>query len=332
MATDSKACLPATEDKWRNEARSHDVISIHEFKDRDSGSKMTVLQYLALKTIWKGYDPNDIIKDEWALRFGSTEMELLEQSTKMSEDDAWRTYLNILETTPKPKPHSNFPRKLGRFATVVQNQLEVSNLKPTERELQKVIVSPISGRTRLRAKSVQPVPFVRPVSTNISQGDSNSSEREGRAREAEERPGLRAVSQISDHASVSSVIDFDIPRRERDVTIDEQVVNTAAINFLQNLFVHGGLEYAYWSAQRKGFCLGNGSRGSTAFKAFTDGHLKVKRGDEIRSAAILEVKARKRPTRDDFSVEWQETAQMALWIYEEPSSYWTSKTDRSICQ
>lgn len=99
---------------------------------------------------------------------------------------------------------------------------------------------------------------------------------------------------------------------------DEHVVNTAAISFLQALFVRG-LEEAYWSPQRKGFRFG-----TTNFTAFTDGHLKI--DGELRSAALVEVKARKRPKGDkpNFKIEWQESAQMALWITEEPSSFWTT--------
>ncbi len=330
MSAGAISKLPHTETQWEDKSKSNGVVSIHEIKARDSGSKITFHQYLALKTIWKEYSLNILSQDSWAQRFQSTKKEILEVSTNMKEDSHWNAYLKALDTTPRPKPSTCHPQ-LGCFATVLQNQLEVGILKEAKRDLQKITVSPVSGRTRLQTRKSQPVSYSAQSPEDKSRVDNSSSEREGRTREAGKQPEPRTVSQTSDYASVSSLVDFDISKEERGATVDEQIVNTAAINFLQSLFMHGELGKAYWSAQRKGFCLVNASKDQTAFKAITDGHLKVEGGDSLRSAAILEVKGRRRPRDGDHKIEMQETAQMALWIYEEPASYWTPKDDDSKC-
>lgn len=121
-------------------------------------------------------------------------------------------------------------------------------------------------------------------------------------------------------------LDEEVPKVDRPGIAGEQVVNTAAICFLQSLFVHD-TRNAYWSPHRKGFRFGD-----TSFKAYTDGHLQIV-GDS-RSAAIVEVKARERPVMilTDFKIEWQESAQMALWIRTEPSSFWTTKEKPEQCR
>jgi hypothetical protein len=333
--------LPPTEDKWLTAVKLHHVISIHDCESNKSGSKITVSQFLSLKTIWIGHDLNAFNADKWPLRFGATAKELLEESTKLKRDNPeWREYLKVLGSTPRPRPNSDFSRNLGCFATVLQNQVEVSGLKEAVRDSEKVIVSPspgpIAGRTRSKALDVEPVPFsFQPSARSVSaQTDySTSPEREGRPLEAGKGTEPRASSDVSEtksHVSVFSTMNFEISKEDRDVIVDEQVVNTAAIGFLQSLFIHDGTRKAYWTAQRKGFCLQSEKGNSASFKALTDGHFKVV--GHTRSAAILEVKARKRPQRDDFRIEMQESAQMALWIYEEPSSYWTPKDDPSTCQ
>lgn len=318
MAPAPKIDLPTTEGQWQDNVNAHKVKSIHEFEVRDSGSKITANQFLALKTIWQNHDQNAIVEDKWARLFDSSKTALLTKQSQMAAGDAaWKAYLEALGETTKPKPNAKFSPKLGRFATVLQNQLEVNKLKETSQEFLKVALSPpVSGRTRAKLGTMIAAAHDHddPVEPR---SDSSGSERSSRKGEAGTGSEPRAAAQTKDAASSSSVMDFNISKEERDSTVDEQVVNTAAISFLQSLFVHGGLHNAHWSAQRKGFCLGSGPRNPTTFQAITDGHLKVECKDGVKSAAILEVKARKRQQQQDskdIKIEMQETAQMALWI------------------
>jgi hypothetical protein len=101
---------------------------------------------------------------------------------------------------------------------------------------------------------------------------------------------------------------------------DEQIVNTAAINFLNTLFIHDSL-LADWTLQRKQFKF---KSDFVKFEARTDGYFNL-HGQE-RSAAGIEVKPRVRRQEHVFRIEMQESAQMALWIYQEPNSHWAPQT------
>lgn len=339
MAPRSPQKLPYSEEAWKEEANSHKVPSIHDFEVTRSASKITFPQYIALKTIWKGHNINTLTEnDEWPRRFGSTRAEILKKATEMKQDDkTWYNYLKALETPQNQQQGSQFKRNLGCFAMALQNQRETKALIETKLETQKVVVSPspIAFRTRSKGKAVEPIPISFLPSSRGARtpsDHSSSPERQGRSQDRGKGSEFRSPSDASEaksQASVLSTVDFEMSKEDRDSTVDEQVVNTAAITFLQSLFIYDDHQKAVWSAQRKGFCLGAG-KGKTAFKAITDGHFRLI--DEQRSAAILEVKARKRLEHSDFSIEMQETAQMALWIYEEPSSYWTSRQHPSTCQ
>lgn len=102
---------------------------------------------------------------------------------------------------------------------------------------------------------------------------------------------------------------------------DEQIVSTAAINFLNALSIHD-VRCADWTLERKQFKF---KSDSVKFEARTDGHLQV-HGHE-RSAAILEVKSRVRQHEPGCRLEMQESAQMALWIYQEPNSHWPPRSE-----
>lgn len=102
---------------------------------------------------------------------------------------------------------------------------------------------------------------------------------------------------------------------------DEQIVNAALLSLLHALWIDDK-KNPDWSIYRKEFKFESRDTGAD-FVARVDGDLQVKHVD--KSAAILEVKARRRPRKDpgDHRIEMQESAQMALWIAQEPDSHWT---------
>ncbi|PGH04300.1 hypothetical protein AJ79_07147 [Helicocarpus griseus UAMH5409] len=100
---------------------------------------------------------------------------------------------------------------------------------------------------------------------------------------------------------------------------DEQIVNTAIILLLRGICLRmPGLEAARWSIERKAFHFGQHKlpKKKSLYEARTEGHFSLIDQDYSRSLAILEVKAQ---VRDDAEPWMQESAQMAAWIYDEPS-------------
>lgn len=66
-----------------------------------------------------------------------------------------------------------------------------------------------------------------------------------------------------------------------------------------------------------------------SYIARTDGDCRFIGDKEGNCAAIIECKGGERPTnkrRRDDTTEYQESAQMAAWIYEEPKSHWTASS------
>jgi hypothetical protein len=323
------AC-PRSEEEWNDVAAARGIGSIHGLIITDSASKIKVDQFLALKVLWTIETDINRLKDaDWAARLGTTPQELSATRVSLRKDSAWGLYLDTIPSSLKP--FSPFSDKLGRFAMVLQNQSIVNRLAEGTFEHVKARGSPIvtRGRAQLNIGNIA-APRWAPRDTSVGSEKDGSQSHHSSPDRPDSRPnstGTSEASKAASDATIISGIDWALSKAVRDAMADEQVVNTAAISFLQSLFVGNDSQHAYWSPQRKGFCFG-----TTKFKAFVDGHLQVV--NEARSAAILEVKARRRPplTSNDFKIEWQESAQMALWIREEPSSYWTTQADHHKCR
>ncbi|OAT13104.1 hypothetical protein BDBG_08371 [Blastomyces gilchristii SLH14081] len=92
--------------------------------------------------------------------------------------------------------------------------------------------------------------------------------------------------------------------------IDEQIINTALIIFLNAISIECDGVEAEWSLHRKSFKFGQ------HFEAETDGHLSIFDRKGSLSRAIVEVKRNLRENQPQ--IIYQETAEMAAWIFEEP--------------
>jgi hypothetical protein len=100
---------------------------------------------------------------------------------------------------------------------------------------------------------------------------------------------------------------------------DEQVVNTALINFLASITQYFPCP-AQWTLKRKAFHIHD-------FEARIDGFLMDKR--QV-TKAIIEVKAAQRHNRHHVSrVRMQEGAQMAAWIFSEQETGFLSRKDNN---
>jgi hypothetical protein len=320
---------PSMPSEWLNTATARKVGSIHDFITHSSASKIDVDQFLALKVLWKIEPDINALKNEpWAKRLGTTSQEISSVRVGLRQHPTWREYEKALSEPSQP-PTAPISDKLGPFMSVLQNQRIVQHLNVSEEDQQKVLGSPMVTRSGKRLGEIQPVPMkswgpgLKPKPVVPQSRQASPAGKEGSR-------GSNPESDISVPSSDVSILSdyyFNLPKAQRAAMADEQVVNTAAISFLQSVSIDRLNRNSFWSPQRKGFRFGN-----TRFRAFTDGHLQIL--GQARSAAILEVKARKRPTKKarDYKIEWQESAQMALWIRDEPSSYWTAGEDSTICR
>ena len=313
---------------WKNEADANEIVSLHVKQEFRSASKLALEQFLALKVIWNFQSNiNVLCRKDWAQRLGTNPGAIIDACDNLRVEDAWNEYLKVIPN--KRPPNSAISDRLGRFAMVLQNQRIVFELNVAKRDMLKVEGSPMKTRSGLRLGESG---HIHGPQWNLEEehvgGGVDDPQRQGKHPSPARSQSTASSKADTEHSAASFMSWFDdtISKAERAAMADEQVVNTAAISLLQSLFVHG-TRTAYWTPQRKGFRFGK-----TSFKAYTDGHLQI--AGESRSAAIVEVKARRRPptTSKDFKIEWQESAQMALWIREEPSSFWTTEQDPNKCR
>jgi hypothetical protein len=311
-------------------------------------------------------------QNRWPARLGTTKEKISDVRKKLKEEASWKEYLKAADQKGL-QPNASFSTTLGRFAMVLQNQKIVTKLNVAENDRLKVWGSPMKTRSHDKkgaggvstlnfnsgandaglessephgpspprsesrsssatgsdhSKGKQPMPRRSESSPTSTTHTDHSKGKQPMPRRSDSR-GLSPADSDKSKATTINVVDYvdhDIPKAQRVAMADEQVVNTAAISFLQSLFVHE-LRNAYWSPQRKGFIFG-----ATTFQAITDGHLQI--AGSTSSAALLEVKARRRPALDmaDFKIEWQESAQMALWIRDEPASFWRTEKEPNVCR
>ncbi|KKZ66139.1 hypothetical protein EMCG_08128 [[Emmonsia] crescens] len=108
-------------------------------------------------------------------------------------------------------------------------------------------------------------------------------------------------------------------------TKDEQIVNTALVNFLSALTLHAGLPN-HWTLHRKSF---KAYFTHASFEARTDGYLEdTKPGGKVR--ALIEVKAVPRERKRKM-ICMQEAAQMVAWILSHPDQGgWLNLPGRGI--
>lgn len=297
--------LPQASRDWKILRNTHSKqIDIHRLENSESASKIQVKQFLALKVIWPVQEQSDMSTFFNGIGFDNTLF--LEESNSMAQRDAWILYLDALQKNEdareerRREPYtlsSVFPDKMGPFALVLHNQLEIEDIAENnaDEDLDKVEVTPRRVQRELRPR-----------------------------RDISYYPSTPHTPQ---NKSFFDDIEMSSPAHEGEPKLsyakDEQIVNLALINFLNAIWINERRN-SEWSLKRKAFNFESKGDGAD-FLARVDGHLGITHRLADRSGAILEVKARRRPQRrrGDHKIEMQESAQMALWIYQEPYSHWT---------
>jgi hypothetical protein len=303
--------LPDTASNWKSAVdRYAETDSIHKLESAHSASEITVEQFLSLRVLWKSRTAKTLNDDIRAGLYGSSKKEIQAKVHKKNEDPTpWDEYLKAIKASQhvgtsgtKLQATSKMPEKLGVYALVLQAQLQASQMKPSFSDSNKLTVTPLKPRYEFRDR-------LKDGNQGV-QGQSKGEEPKAQS----QHPRLPSDKSSSSGARHDSPTAFEVARELQ--LLDEQIVNTAATNFLNALFIHDNRS-ADWTLQRKQFKF---KSAFVKFEARCDGHWQVHGYD--RSAAILEVKPRPRYHEKGFRIEMQESAQMALWIYQEPNSHW----------
>jgi hypothetical protein len=299
MVQGSGWSLPETEDEWLDKTRSSGLSeqsTIFDLEKCKSGSKIDKKQFLLLRVLWKQDIPISKFKSQrkkWIDDSCFWKAQIL-----FKKMPSFKLYLDSFDS----RDLVPFP-DLGTFSLVRFYQLSVKSTQFNETVSAKF--SPIAKRTRFAL-----------AQSNELRDELNASPTPGVELEAaydDDSPTsdidmskltLEALSEISDWDPLSSA-----------PTEDEQIVNTALVDFLNAATMHH-VRTVEWTLHRKSFRVGE--RGEQGFEARVDGTLR-RRAGEKEVLSIVEVKS---VSREKFvsPIRMQEAAQMAAWISSHPKT------------
>ena len=306
---DSIRGIPATRANWLDQSEIHGVRnrSIFGLVAYNSGSNMDAPQYLALRILWRAnMNTRDFVRK-------------LKSSPLFLTKDSYTKALNNLGNRPSwIEYEKSYMRKgerwpfgeCGPFTLVRLHQLATAKTKPSAKVSQKVFHTPM----KLRSTRIMPNSSESPTpkrGTRVTQYEL------GTPSEPDDLDSLTIDGlNLSDTSSFASPTSPGSVWAEeyQEPTEDEQVVNTALIDFLMAVTVKD-MRRLEWSLFRRGFRLGEDTK--VGYVARVDGVLRRRNvtqdSIDLGALAIIEVKPFIRSINED-KIRLQEGSQMAAWI------------------
>ncbi|XRM42140.1 hypothetical protein ABZX51_005370 [Aspergillus tubingensis] len=276
----SKDRLPRNETEWREWAASHEVSNstIHD-APLTSGSNINHQQYLLLHVLWKSSMARQLKLEEFGLKEWKQKAEKL-----LATLQSWDRY------------HQSFTSNTileGTFALAKKYQFEASG-SLDERFRPDVTFTPVAHRTRSKMGGL-----------------------ERKMRDIQLQTPTKSTGMIpntpGEESPFNSPGPSEISNQMYPQTEDEQIVNSALVDFLNALSIHFP-EACDWTLHRKSF---KADFEHASYEARTDGYLKG--GSPGKARALIEVKPMLREKKR-IPICMQEAAQMVAWIKSDPDS------------
>ncbi|KAI0410438.1 hypothetical protein F5X98DRAFT_381798 [Xylaria grammica] len=281
--------LPKDSATWKSESESLRWKSIHEYELACSGSEISREQFLLLRTLWVERSTDQLYAQDRSIWIDDSSFQDARQFLSSSTiAPIWRQFLKSISIHPETLERQGYG--LHIFSFVRYHQAQSQGLSFEGDDSAKVDMSPIAKRTR----------------NKLRQRDADQSS---------PTPGPK-VSDL-----VPSVVKLHLddgtpdqvpttPDRTSSRASDEQIVNTALIEYLNALTIHYTQLEANWTLHRLPL-VARDRAGKKTYEARVDGYLR--RREDGQPLAIIEVKPflrRRKPT----AIRMQESAQMASWI------------------
>ncbi|OJD23424.1 hypothetical protein ACJ73_05217 [Blastomyces percursus] len=312
MASLPGASSKAAEKQWHADANRLGVsnISIYDVETYKSASKIEEKQFLALRALWVRVMREEFDPEQWGI------VKIENMIGLLNGLPFWEDYVNEIKSSPSgpslPVPH------LGAFSFVWYYQQLVQGLIGSDPE-PKIDFSPIALRTRSKRRGAgaleqnlqTPSRPSRVQYSPLPDPDTVMEDVSFELQKTLHTSPLADVVSTPESAHSEYIEDSKFSRLQ-----DEQIVNTALISFASVLTYSIQGVNGHWSLQRKAFTFGEG--GSKLYEARTDGHLFSSTNPQT-SKAIVETKKQLRDEIPD--VRRQEAAQMAAWIFSEPTEH-----------
>lgn len=294
--------------EWQTSASHYKVArtTIHNL-ELNSASKFKFPHFLSLRVL---------LKNQKAVKFKPEEFGLGtwvgEAKRELTRYGSWRSYRHSLLGS-----NSEGTFALARF---YQKQVVQSSEK---KDFDFEVVSPVSKHTRgqERIREQERIRAERSIQLNISRLEIQSPATTPRRPTAFINPSTPVGQIIPDAQSTpgrpsppGSPGSEEYIEKEHPKSKDEQIVNTALIDFLNAFIIHLTGAYVQWTLHRKAFRAVFSNK--SEFEARTDGYLE----DKYHNIhAIVEVKPIVRG-KAGLRILMQEAAQIVAWIKDEPDN------------
>lgn len=290
---DPSVPVPTTSREWHIEISRSGLSTqtIHDIQLK-SASRGSREQFLLLRVLWQTHIPSDFLK------FFDLEPWLLAAKEKLETLSSWKKYCQSF-TGPIPE---------GTFAPARHYQLEVSKTEQHDIEIG-VLFSPKVHRTRSKVQAEQ-LPIRQPDFTITTPPRAPNQVFETPHiddDEADSSPLGPSSSPPSHWSTIALENQFMYPP-----TKDEQIVNTALLDFLNALTLHFNLN-VIWSLHRMPLIA---EFANSKFEARVDGYLADRSGD---IKAIIEVKSALRQSKEP-QIRIQESHQIVAGLLSDVKS------------
>ncbi|KAJ5735159.1 uncharacterized protein N7483_000284 [Penicillium malachiteum] len=240
--------VPSSEVEWQRRAQATNILggSIHEAKLR-SASKIGDTQYLLLRVLWKipSRGKSQTIPNIFGLA------DWVQKATPiLGRYESWREYCESFHKAKIPEGTFALPRFYQKQAAQVPKTTEL----PGDSD---VVFTPVSNRTR---GQVNLISRIRELGLETP---SKAPRRRAKTAESLSDEELNFGPDEEDEGEILGLI--------HPKTKDEQIVNTALIDFLNAFIIHENMP-VQWTLYRKPF---KAEFKDNSFEARTDGCLEI---------------------------------------------------------
>ncbi|KAI1295919.1 hypothetical protein F5Y03DRAFT_399085 [Xylaria venustula] len=303
--------LPDTAAKWKSEYKSLAWKSIHEYGLACSGSEISREQFLLLRTLWVEHDAEELYARDRSLWIDDSSFKEAQQFLSSSAIALiWKQFLKSTRIHPHDLEREGYV-DLHTFSLVRYHQAQSQDLRSEVNDSAKVDMSPIAKRTRFQQRlrlEAQSSPTPAPKLSGLEQQVKNLSLSNSTPDQPPTTPDRG--SSLSQSRSLGDIPSpFEDPKVFKAIQ-DEQIVNTALIEYLNALAIHCTQLQANWTLHRLPL-IARDHHTTKTYEARVDGYLRRRRDN--MPLAIIEVKPFVRKTKQ-VQIRMQESAQMAAWI------------------
>ena len=300
--------LPRSPAEWENARRGLEAESIQALGKLDSASEIQKPQFLMLRALWDRKLQNLFEVKDWL-----EEADIERAVSFLRECPDWNIYLESFSQKIKLDQRP-FPG-LGAFTLVKYSQLEAAIVQE-KNSSESVVVSPRKTRSMTVLEKSQ--------NTTPSKPTLSFYERflKTKRKDGEHEDGDDDEDSLKDETAAPMLSPWSAAKKgDQKVwhppTEDEQIVNAALLNFLTAVTIAHPDACLRWCLARRvlQFVCKDETHGEVKYQARTDGYLRGQ--NHSPTYAIVEVKPYIRT--NTARTIWQETAQMAAWIVEDPA-------------